>query len=331
VVKSPGWIAVTVPVIPEVTLVVAAPRDREARAPRSRIVAWSLAFAAPLAMLIALLMGRSVARRVTGPLIAFRDRFARAGPLSPLERAADTDPREVREVDAAFRAQWQRVKEGVDREHEFAANAAHELRTPLTRLRLLADRIRENPGEAGGLAAQQVAELERTSKLVDALLVLSRAPEAHSAAQDAVNLSDLVRASVASVFGAEETPPPGLPDEAMVRGDEDLLRTAVLNLIDNARKFGSAGTICGVDLRVEAARVKVKVSTPGGHIDGAARALLFERFYRCPEARAEKAGHGLGLSLARHIALMHGGDVTLVSAEDEDAAFLLDLPAWQAK
>jgi len=329
VVKSPGWIAVTVPVIPEVTLVVAAPRDRGARA--SRIVAWSLAFAAPLAMLIALLMGRSVARRVTGPLIAFRDRFARAGPLSPLERAADTDPREVREVDAAFRAQWQRVKEGVDREHEFAANAAHELRTPLTRLRLLADRIRENPGEAGGLAAQQVAELERTSKLVDALLVLSRAPEAHSAAQDAVNLSDLVRASVASVFGAEETPPPGLPDEAMVRGDEDLLRTAVLNLIDNARKFGSAGTICGVDLRVEAARVKVKVSTPGGHIDGAARALLFERFYRCPEARAEKAGHGLGLSLARHIALMHGGDVTLVSAEDEDAAFLLDLPAWQAK
>lgn len=326
VVRTPAWLAITVPVIPKVTLVVAAPRDRGARA--SRIVVLSLAIAAPIALLLALFMGRGVAQTVTGPLIAFRDRFARAGPLAAIDPAADTDPREVREVDAAFRAQWQRVRESFAREHDFAANAAHELRTPLTRLRLLAERIRESPGEALPLASQQIAELERTAKLVDALLVLARSPEASGVSQDAVNLADLVRASVAAVFGSHPLES-SLPDEAMVRGDEDLLRIAVHNLIDNARKFGSAGAACGVDLRAEGARVRLLVTTPGGRIDGAARALLFERFYRSPEARADRSGHGLGLSLARHIALMHGGEVTLHSGESADVAFLLDLPRWQ--
>jgi signal transduction histidine kinase len=131
------------------------------------------------------------------------------------------------------------------------------------------------------------------------------------------------------VFSSASAPDLHLPDEAMVRGDEDLLRVAAVNLLDNARKFGAAGGRSTVEVGVLGGRIHLKVTTSGARIDGPAKARLFDRFYRSPEARAETLGHGLGLSLARHIALMHGGDLTLASGDDEDAMFLLELPAWQ--
>lgn len=327
VVKTSTWLSITVVVAPNVALVVAAPRDRGARA--SRVFAWSLVLAAPFALGVALWVGRRSARQVTGPLLAFRDRFSGAGLSEPVGPPAVNDPAEVAEMDAAFRAQWRRVKDSFDREREFAANAAHELRTPLTRLRLLAERIRESPVDAPDLAARQIEEVARTSRLVDALLVLARSPESGLSTVDTVNLADLVRSGAAHVLEAEQGAELDVPDEAMVRGDEDLLRIAVANLLDNARKFGSIEGRPAIHLRAVDGAVRLSVTTPGARIEGPARALLFERFYRSPEARAETAGHGLGLSLARHIALMHGGDVTLTSLEGADASFLLALPAWK--
>jgi signal transduction histidine kinase len=58
---------------------------------------------------------------------------------------------------------------------------------------------------------------------------------------------------------------------------------------------------------------------------------VFERFHRGGEARPNADGHGLGLSLCRHIARLHGGDARCVSEPDEDARFVLDLPAWRAQ
>lgn len=329
VTASPSWIATTVEIVPGTSLVVAASRDRGARA--TRILAWSLLLAAPFALGAAVLVGRGSARRVTEPLLAFRDRFLRGGPLAPVAAAQGDDPLEVAEMDAAFRAQWRRVKESFDREREFAANAAHELRTPLTRLRLSAERLHEQPAEAVSLAAGQVEELSRLARVVDALLVLSRSPESGLPATETVNLADVTRAAIGEIFGGRQTVRLDGPDEAMVRGDEDLLRVAVSNLLDNARKFGPREESPTLTLCTERRRVRLRVTTPGARIDGPERDLLFERFYRSPEARADTAGHGLGLSLARHVALIHGGDVTVASPIGADATFLLDLPVWEPR
>jgi two-component system OmpR family sensor kinase len=80
----------------------------------------------------------------------------------------------------------------------------------------------------------------------------------------------------------------------------------------------------------EGGRVRLEVTTPGARIAAAQCERLFDRFYRAPEVRAQSAGHGLGLALARHVARLHGGDVQCISAESEDVRFALQLPAWTA-
>ena len=328
VITTPSWLAITVRVVDDVKLVVASPRDRGERA--WRIFGWSLLLATPLAILVALMIGRRAARTVAGPLVSFRDRVMATTPTQAPPPGKPDDPREVREIDSAFREQWQRVRDSVDRERDFAANAAHELRTLLTRLRLLVERAREGGAEGAAAAAGQIEEITRMSRLVDALLVMARSAEARVPGTETVNLADLLRESAAALpFADAGRPRVEAPDEALVRGEEDLLRIAVINLLDNARKFGRPEAPPLAEVEVRGERVGLRVNTPGARIGASERPHLFDRFYRSPDARAEQPGHGLGLSLARHIARMHDGDVTLVSGEGEDACFLLDLPAWR--
>lgn len=329
VTRTPAWLAITVDVVDDVKLVVASPRDHGERA--WRIFGWSLLLATPIAILMAVMIGRRAARTLAGPLLAFRDRIVTTTPIEPPPLGRSDDPLEVREIDVAFRAQWQRLRDSLDRERDFAANAAHELRTPLTRLRLLAERAREGGLEGAAAAGQQIEEISRMSRLVDALLVMARSVESPMAGTEAVNLADLLReeTNTLPIQGAFR-PEVAAPDEALVRGGEELLRVAVINLLDNALKFGRPGAPPSAQVEVREGRVGLRVTTPGSRISAAEGARLFDRFYRGPEARAEQPGHGLGLSLARHIARMHGGDVTLVSTENEDACFLLALPGWRS-
>ena len=323
VVTTPSWFSITVLVAEDVRLVVASPRDAGERA--WSVFGWSLLLATPLSILTAILVGRREARKLVEPLLSFRDRIVSATPQKVPQPGRPEDPDEVREIDSAFRSQWQRLRDSLDREHDFAANAAHELRTPLTRLGLLAERVREGGGEGEGVALLQLEEIERMSSLVDALLVLARTAELPSDGVETVNLSDVLRDSTTTW---RQAPHIQAPDEAMVRGDENLLRIAVLNLLDNARKFGPRAEPPAATVEIREGRVRLQVTTPGARIGVDQAARVFDRFHRGPEARAEQKGHGLGLSLARHIARLHRGDVTLVSTHDEDVRFLLDLPAW---
>lgn len=330
VTTTPAWLAITVDVVDGVKLVVASPRDHGERA--WRIFGWSLLLATPLAMLTAVLVGRRAARTVAGPLLAFRDRVVATTPIEPPSPGGSDDPEEVCEIDVAFREQWQRLRDSLDREREFAANAAHELRTPLTRLRLLAERAREGGLDGRAAVAQQIEEISRMSRLVDALLVMARSAESPMGSAEAVNLADLLREEMKALpLDGGGRPEVTAPDEALVRGEEELLRIAVSNLLDNARKFGRPGAPPFAAVEALDGRVGLRVTTPGSRIGAAEAARLFDRFYRGPEARAEQPGHGLGLSLARHVARMHGGDVTLLSSPDQDACFLLDLPVWRSE
>ncbi|MBK5255140.1 MAG: HAMP domain-containing histidine kinase [Vicinamibacteria bacterium] len=326
---TPSWLAITVDIVDDVKLVVASPRDRGERA--WRIFGWSLLLATPLAILIAVFIGRRTAATVAGPLLSFRDRIVATTPLDSPPLGRTDDPLEVRELDLAFRAQWQRVRDSFDRERDFAANAAHELRTPLTRLLLLAERAREGGVEGQAALRHQIDEIARMSRLVDALLVLARSGESLALGTETVNLADLLREAAGAVSNEPSLRPHVVaPDEALVRGDEDLLRIAVINLLENAVKFGRPGTPPRAALEMSDGRLALRVTTPGSRIGHDEGARLFERFYRGPEARAEQPGHGLGLSLARHVARLHGGDVVLSSTETEDACFVLDLPAWRS-
>jgi len=301
-----------------------------------RVFAWSLLFSLPVSLLLAVAIGGVVGRRATRPLVDFTRRVKSLRDLDPQSsewtqgraRLPAEEPAEVAELDEAFHRLLERLSRTLARETEFAANASHELRTPLTNMRLYAEEAaREASGPGLRALEEQIRGIDRMVRLVDSLLVMARESESGLPRGEAVNLADLVREVAARVLG--DASACDLPDESMVRGDESLLGIAVENLVDNARKFTPAGFTVGVALAIPASTARLTVTSPGARIGESERERLFERFYRDAEARARHAGHGLGLALARHIARLHGGDVTCVSSAGEDARFVLELPVWR--
>lgn len=326
--QAPAWVRSTRSLDGGLTLVVAAPAAHADRA--LRVFAYSLAVASPICLAAALLVGRMVAGRATRPLLDLQERIHAMRGFEPLPPSGVDDvPGEIRALEAAFRELWTRLEETLRREGEFAANASHELRTPLTRIRLNAERAL---GDAGPLAREaliaQAAEVDRLTRLVDSLLVLARDTSAGIPRGETVNLADVCRRVTDRVLDGERPSECRFPDEAPVRGDEDLIEIAVQNLVDNARKFAAREGPVRVVLSDVDGRFRLEVTTPGARIARAERDRLFDRFHRGPEARARAEGHGLGLALARHVARLHGGDLSCVSQEADDACFALELPAW---
>lgn len=324
----PGWIVHRRPVADGLLLAIAVPAADARRA--LRVFAFSVLFAAPVCLAVALWVGRVVARRATRPLLDLQTRIQELGALEPLPPPAQDDaPAELALLEDAFRALWSRLQETVRREREFAANASHELRLPLARIRLLAERARAaSPAAAGPALEAQMKELDRLVRLVESLLVLARDTSAGVPRGETVNVADVARRVGARLLdGSAQCV---FPDEAIVRGDEDLIEIAVHNLLENARKFSAGPGPIQAVLSNGGDLVRLEVTTPGARIAALERERVFDRFYRAPEARGQSDGHGLGLALARHVARLHGGDVCCVSGEHEDARFRLDLPVWRA-
>ena len=295
-----------------------------------RVFAWSLVLAAPLCLALALVAGRAVAVRAARPLLDLRARIQAAGPLTPFAPPSSTATvAEVGEIEEAFGSLWARLEEALSRERDFAANASHELRTPLTRVRLYGERAAVDAGpEAARELDEQRREIDRMVRLVDSLLVLAR-DVSRGAGGETVNLADVVRECARQTFPGASGAEISAPDEALVRGDEELLRIAVENLLDNAKKFKQPGCPARVTVEVAADWVRVSVTSPGARVAAEERDHLFERFYRGAQARAAHEGHGLGLALARHIARLHGGEAECASGPDEDARFDLKVASWR--
>jgi signal transduction histidine kinase len=293
-----------------------------------RVFGWSLLLATPLSLGAAILIGRAVGRRTTQPLVDFKGRITAARPFEPLPAAGIPGaPAEVEALDEAFHRLWDGLREAMAREIEFAANASHELRTPLTRIRLHAERALEAAGPGARPALSDlIDEVDRMVRLVESLLVLARDVSAGMPRTEVVNLADIVRHVGARVLGQQRADLDVLPDEVLTRGDEELLSIAIENLYDNAGKFTASDRPVSLRLEEDRGRIRLAITSPGVRIGEQERARLFDRFYRAPEARAKQPGHGLGLPLARHIARLHGGDVTCISRPDQDACFELIVP-----
>lgn len=331
--RTAGWIFRTNELPKGLTVIVALPEAHGLRA--LRVFAWSLLVSAPLCFVMAIVVGRLVGRKATRPLAEFTERVSRIRELKRLEPSPSRVlPAEIHDLEESFRSLLSRLAENLSREAGFAANASHELRTPLTSIRMRAERAMQDAGaQAKRELSDQLREIDRMVRIVDSLLVLARDVETAVPRGEVVNLADLARAAAAHTFAGGPIPMPEarVPDEAMVRGDEDLLRIAVENLLENARKFTPPGQRVVVDLTDGGGRVAFAVTSTGVRIADEDREQLFERFYRGPEARAAHPGHGLGLPLARHIARLHGGELRCVSRATEDARFVLDLPAWRGE
>jgi two-component system sensor histidine kinase CreC len=211
---------------------------------------------------------------------------------------------------------------------------AHEFKAPLTAIRGAAELLGEDlPPEARArFVANLRAESDRLQLIVERLLELSalEARRAGAALESGVDLRAVVAHACDGARLAAESRGVTLTlaagETAVVRGEKFLLGQAVGNLVQNALEFTPAGGAIAVALTVEHERAWIRVEDTGPGIPDYALEKIFDRFYSLPRPDTGRKSSGLGLSIVREIARLHGGEVALANRREGGARAELMIP-----
>ena len=223
---------------------------------------------------------------------------------------------------------------------DFVSAVSHEFRTPLTTLRQLSELLAK-----GRVASEEdrqqyydflLKDSKRLHRLVEGLLDFGRLEAGKMRYRfEPLDASKLLREVVADFQGKVEAS--GFRVElktngsAAVRADSEALRCVVWNLLDNAVKYSPHGSTVWVNLERQANRLIIAVRDRGVGIDSGEQKNIFEKFVRGASAKAGGVGGvGIGLAVARQIAIAHSGHIALESAPGRGSTFRLVLPAMEA-
>ena len=312
----------------------------------------ALLIAAPATLVTAAVGGYWLASRALRPVQAITHTARMIGDSDLQQRLNLPNRDELGELAATFDQMLDRLEASIIRQRQFTTDASHELRTPLAVAQLEVGRIQAS-GQlperwAASLDAVNI-ELGYMARLVDNLLALARA----DAGQVTLNVEcfDLADVAVEVVerlapLGRERGLQISIGDmpELLVNGDRLYISRMLINLVENAIKYGADVGRC---VRVEAecstdeggklcAYLRVADNGPGIPADHMPR--IFDRFYRVDAARTREQsqdaqaafevpdGSGLGLSIVRWVATVHGGDVRAESEVGHGSTFEIRLP-----
>jgi two-component system, OmpR family, sensor kinase len=225
------------------------------------------------------------------------------------------------------------LKEALDRQRRFAADASHELRTPLTAIHANAQVLEDWALGDPKIGPENVAairrESERMKRLVDGLLELAGGDEGMQLHPEHNDLADVAEEATESARAVTDgkvvIESPASEQPVSVVCDRERLRQAISILLDNAVKYTLEGGHVTVRTMEEDDTVAVEVSDTGVGISEEQLPHVFERFYRADEARSME-GSGLGLAIARQIAEDHGGSIEVRSQLGEGSTFTIRIP-----
>ena len=252
-------------------------------------------------------------------------RIALGGPPDELKQLADTFDDMLARLQASFEAQ-----------RRFVADASHELRTPLAVMRTEVEVALADPDasvEDLRAAAVVVREAtERAERLVDSLLLLASSDRLRVDGlplRERVELPQVAQAALAAV--APEVAERGLVvttalGAAGVLGDHGLLERLAGNLVENAVRHNVEGGFVHVAAGTVHGLARLQVSNSGAVVDPTTVETLFEPFRRAGRARTARRGAGLGLSIVRALAAVHGGTATAAARPDGGLVVTVDLP-----
>jgi two-component system, OmpR family, sensor kinase len=282
-------------------------------------IAKAFVVAGAAALVIALLASYLAGARVSAPLRRMAAVATRvdAGDLEPRMKVPPGRSDEVRVLGDAFNHMLDRLAEAFERQREFVADASHELRTPITVIRGQLE-VLAAQGEPTGAEVQRVtrlvqAEIARTTRLIDDLLVLAQADRDGFLRTEPVDVAPFVAelwdgVSLTADRRFELGP---VPDGTLV-ADPDRLAQALRNLARNAIEHTAphTGLVRLEVARTAADRIAFAIIDDGPGIPAAERDRIFERFHRTDPGRSrDNGGAGLGLAIVRAIAVAHGGTV----------------------
>ena len=294
----------------------------------------------PIVLLFSTIGGWFLARASLHPVdeIARTAQDITASNLSRRLPVPNTDD-EIRRLSDTLNDMITRLESSFDRIRQFTADASHELRTPLTILTgelELALRSRKRPDDYQEILSSALQEVLRLSRVVESLLLLSRADMGQFALQvEKVNLTEVLAdlADAASILGDSKNIHINFRshEEIFVLGDHAKLYQMFLNLVDNAVKYTPEGGLISITLHSDANFAEVRVRDTGIGISPENQKKIFDRFYRVDKARSrEMGGAGLGLSIVLWIVEYHHGFISVESEPGQGSTFVVRLPLYVA-
>ena len=313
-------------------LLVAAPLADVLREQREAQEAMLVAI--PIVLLLAAAGGWWLASRGLRPITAMAARAEALAPAAMTDLGESDRRDELGQLARAFNGLLARLRQTLETQRAFMADASHELRTPVSVIQSAADvalaRRPRDEREYRETLTHVAGESRRLGRLVDDMLVLARADAGgYPLRCEHVYLNELAadcRRSVA-VLARDRDVTVEAPAGADVPfyGDDTLLRRMVVNLLQNAVAYTRSGGRVTVDVAPNGRSVFVRVRDQGEGIAERDRARIFDRFVQLDTAR-RGAGAGLGLPIARWIAEAHGGSLELEESGPAGSTFRVTLP-----
>ena len=305
-----------------------------------RSVAKAFLIAGALGLLLVLIASYLAGVSVSLPLRRMARVAARVddGDLRPRMSSSDSAAQEIRVLAETFNHMLDRLAASFQHQRDFIADASHELRTPLTviagQVEVLAAQERPGPEEIQRVQRLVSAEVARTSRMVDDMLLLARSEERDFLHVRSFDLREFVddlwtvtTAGHRRRFRLGEVP------DGTLTADPDRVAQALRNVIDNARAHTTApdGLVRLETTALPGGNCRFTITDDGPGIPAAQRERIFERFHRTDESRARVAGGtGLGLAIVHAIADAHGGVVTAVAPlTGVGAQFELEIPGFR--
>jgi len=239
---------------------------------------------------------------------------------------------EFRRLVEVFNAMLARLESSFHQSNRFTADAAHELRSPLAILQgELEQALQHSPDDS---AEQRrivplLDEVQHLKAIVEKLLLLAQA-DAGKLPLDLqpVNVSDMLHEVItdAEILANGLRIEHAIAPDCIVRADSILLHQLLQNLSANALRYNQSGGFVRFTLAQDEKSLRITVANSGPGIPEADRKKIFQRFHRADASRNRAEGVGLGLAIAREIALAHGGELELLDSASNETCFGLTLP-----
>jgi signal transduction histidine kinase len=248
--------------------------------------------------------------------------------------SVDSGAEEITRLAGTFNAMLDRIDALVAGIRNITDDIAHDLKKPIARIRVISEKNLTN-NHCGGQdeqgSARIMEECDYLMQMIDTMLDLSEA-EAGAAplTMRRIDIAGIVRNAHDLFYPlAEDT---GLsftldiPEICPVLGDMRKIQRMIANLLDNAFKYTLPGGEVAISMKEDSDKVMISIRDNGLGISADNLPHIFERFFRCDKSRSE-AGIGLGLTLAKAIAVSHGGDIAVQSSPGRGSTFTIVLPA----
>jgi signal transduction histidine kinase len=312
-----------------------------------------LIFATVVILILAAFGGYFLMKQPLRPLVVLTDKAANIGRKELGERLPVIPTGdELERLTHSLNGMIDRLEEALNHNHRFSADASHELRTPLTIMRGELEemlRIEDLPPQAIGNLVSTLDEIDRMSRIVNSLMVITRLDAGSERMElEVFDLSTLVRTTMEHMrlmADEKDLPLTCLCDQDVyIHASSMRIKQVLVNLIDNAIKYSkpseetaespkAASARGGVDVTVFASESSafLKVTDQGIGIAQEVLPHVFERFYRADFARSRGAGGvGLGLAIVKAIVVAHNGSVSITSTPGQGSTVLVELPLFKS-